>query len=101
MTLSIKAKLDAVMNGSFTLHAFTKTHFRQQIDRALLEHTSSNCRFYLVSAAAFEHERINPLPREQQREEQTSWASPNDSDSCSHVHNSSPRKFFVSLSRLV
>src|SRR3989442_1813621 len=41
MTLSIKAELDTVMNDSFALHAFPKTHFRQQLDRALLEHTGA------------------------------------------------------------
>ena len=61
MSLSIKAKLDAMMNGSFLLHAFIKPHVRHQVDRALLENASANGRFNLFSAPAFENERINPF----------------------------------------
>jgi uncharacterized protein (DUF3820 family) len=68
MTLSIKAEFDPMMHSSFTPHAFSKTHFRQQIDRPLLEHTRANRRFYGFSAPAFEHNRINSLPGQEQRE---------------------------------
>src|SRR2546425_10706172 len=95
MPFAIKAELDAMMNGSFALHTFPKPHFRHQIDRALLEHASANRRFYPFSATAFENHRINSFPREQQRQHQTSWASSNDSNTCSHVHHQSPCKLLV------
>ena len=68
MTLSIKAELDAVMNGSFALHTFPKTHFCQQIDRALLKDPGANGGFDLFPAPAFEHDRIDPFRREEERE---------------------------------
>src|SRR5579859_1429113 len=69
MPLSIKAKLDAMMDGTFAFHAFIETHFRHQIDRALFENTGANRRFDLFSAPAFENERINPFQREEEREQ--------------------------------
>src|SRR2546425_4701861 len=87
MPFAIKAELDAMMNGSFALHAFPKPHFRHQIDRALLEHASANRRFDPFSATAFENDRLNSFPREQQRQHQTSRACSNDSNTGSHVHN--------------
>jgi hypothetical protein len=66
MPLAIEAKLNTVMHGSLALHAFSKAHFRQQIDRALLKHTGANRRFDVFSAAAFEHDRLNPFPGQQQ-----------------------------------
>jgi hypothetical protein len=50
------------MNGSFALHTFAKSHFRQQINRTLLKNPGANCCFYLCSAPAFKHDRINPFP---------------------------------------
>src|SRR2546430_1923312 len=61
MTFSIKAELNAMMNGAFALHAFIKPHFSHQIDRALLEHASANRRFYVFSATSLENDRIDPF----------------------------------------
>ena len=69
MPFSIKAELDAVMHGSFTLHTLTQPHVRQEINSAVLEHSGANRRFDLCSAPAFEHSRINPLPGQEQREQ--------------------------------
>src|SRR5205085_6262688 len=50
MPCTVKAQFDAVMNGSFTLHAFSEAHFGHEVDRALFEHTGANRRFDFFSA---------------------------------------------------
>jgi hypothetical protein len=69
MPLSIEAEFDPMMHGSFALHAFAKPHFHQQIDRALLKNAGTNRRFDFFSAPAFEHDRINAFPSEQERQQ--------------------------------
>jgi len=76
--LSGETQLDPVVNEPLATDAATNVQIRHQIDNGLLEHSRANGLFDIVPTAAFEHNRVNPVSREQKRQRQARRARPHD-----------------------
>ena len=66
-----------MVNEPLATDPVSDLQIRHQIDNRLLEHPRANRVFHVVLTAAFEHDRVNPVSREQKRQRQTCRAGSN------------------------
>ena len=76
MSLAGETQPNPVVSKPLATDAVTNLQIRHQIDCGLLEHARSNRLFDFVPAAAFEHNRVDPVSREQKRQRQACRAGP-------------------------
>ena len=61
MTAAAEAQLNSIVDKAFPLHALANTHFSKQVNRSLFQHAGANTLFHVLSAAIFNHDRLNAL----------------------------------------
>jgi len=80
MAAALEAKFNSVMNEAFFLHPRADTHFGEQINRALLQHTGPDTLLNIRAAAIFENDGFNALQVKKMGQHQTRGACAHDSD---------------------
>ena len=82
MAATIEAKFETVVNKTFAAHSFANARFVKQIDSTLLENTGTDAIFYVMAAARFQDDRVDPLKMQKMRKEEACGAGADDSYLC-------------------
>ena len=80
-----EAQLDPVMDHPFAAHPLAHPGRVEQVRRALLEHSRADPPLEVRAAPRLDHDRLDPLPPEQVREQQPGRAGTHDPHLGDHV----------------
>jgi hypothetical protein len=61
VTTTAEAQLDSVVDQAFGFQARSKAHFREQVDRSLLEYSGADALLGILPAAILDYDRLNSL----------------------------------------
>ena len=91
MVAARPAQLDAVVHGALGVHAIADAGLAQELRDVVLENACADGRLDRLAAARVQHDGVDPLERQQVRQQQSRWASAQNPDLCVHPREPTTR----------
>ena len=73
VTASPKTQFDPIVDQAFGFHPLAHSHLGEQVNRSLLQYAGADAFLYILAAAIFNHDGVDPVQIQKVRQHETGW----------------------------